>query len=173
MEIKRGKSTGKQLIVLVFILVLIGAGCSDGSSAQPVSAPAEKASAEIPSDAQIIADLSSQPSDITDQNEDILELKHWKYGVRPPSTSADVSDPSVTGADPAADGKVVSFQFLTAEEMDQIVAALIKGGFLADKPSSEQEFRNALSKYQNQKGLAGNGELDAVTIKFLLDPADQ
>lgn len=173
MEINRDKLTSKLLIVLVFILVLTGAGCSDSGSAQSVSAPAAKNSAEMPSDAQIIEDLSSQPSDITDQNEDILELKHWKYGVPPPSTSAAVSDPSAASADPASDGKVVSFQFLTVEQLDQIVAALIEGGFLADKPSSEQEFRDAVSKYQKQKGLAGNGELDAATIKFLLDPADQ
>lgn len=160
-------------MLLVFILVLMGAGCSDSGSAQPVSAPAGKTSAAIPSDAQLIEDLSSQPSDITDQNEDILELKHWKYGVRPPSTSAAVPDPSGTSAYPASDGQVVSFQFLTAEEMDQIVAALIKGGFLADKPTSEQEFRDALSKFQKQKQLTVSGELDAITMKSLLDLDEQ
>lgn len=173
MEINRDKPTSKLLIVWLLILILTGSGCSDRSSAQPVGAPAAKDSAEMPSDAQIIEGLSSQPSDITDQNEDILELKHWKYGVPPPSTSADGSNPSVTSAEPASDGRVVSFQFLTVEELDQIVAALIEGGFLADKPGSEKELRDAVSKYQKEKGLAGNGELDAATIQSLLQPADQ
>lgn len=130
------------------------------------SAPADEITpkpAKLRTDAEIISDLTSSPGTATLQNEDLLELKHWKYGARPPATS---QNQQFTGESTA------SFQFLSGEELDKIVEQLIKTGYLTEKPADQSTFAAALRNFQHDNELPVTGQLDLATTEKIKENAD-
>jgi hypothetical protein len=135
------------VLALLFLgLALAGCGAS--------GATGNNADQQIPSDAEIIKGLTSDKNTITDQDEDLLELRHWRYGAD-------------TGQ--SAQGTIITYQLVTDEQMDYIIENLIEGGYLSEQPQDEYTFRSALQNFQKDRGLVANGELDAGTLEALLN----
>lgn len=169
-------------------------GCSSNPETRPAqtNVPAETTAAEqkkeFPGDAEIIADISNSSSSSAQYNEDIQELKHWKYWAQPnvsgsqpgSGVSSHTGSQSGNSSQPrpyssystAYDDRVISYQFLSEEELDRFVSRLIAEGYLSGKPADKSEFANALRDFQRDQGLPATGELDAATIKALLEDRD-
>lgn len=126
-------------------------GCGSSPSVQPAAE-----STRIPSDADIIANITPDTGSIGQHDEDILELKHWKYGIN--------------NNEPV--GSAVSFQLVSEEDMKQIIDRLIEGGYLSGQPEDEKEFSRALRDFQHDKGLTLTGKLDSATLNALLADED-
>lgn len=140
------------LAAVIFSMILIG--CSSTSEVRTIETSGAKKT-EIPSDAEIISSIAGDRDANTLYDEDIQELKHWKYGVRPDSTGS-------------YDDKVISFQLVSEEDMDRIIDRLTKDGYLAGQPEDEYQFSQALRDFQHAQGLPVTGELDSATLRALL-----
>lgn len=137
----------------------------------------DKPTATIPSDAEIIQSLSSTGEEGASQNQDILELKHWQDGARPlqdGSPADPLDEPAKSGGSPASsyDRQTTSIQLLTVEEMDRTVQRLIEAGYLDGRPDHQQDYQEALRKFQQDRGLPVTGELDRETRTLLLEQKD-
>lgn len=146
---------GTQVLTVLLtglILGLVIVGCDHRESVRNNNQMA--VDNQIPSDAEIIEDLTSSKKTITNQDEDLLELKHWQYGATP-------SQP--------AEGTTISYQLVDDEQMNHIINCLIEGGYLSEQPGDEYTFRRALQEFQQDRGLLAKGELDAATLEALLN----
>ncbi|HOB12043.1 MAG TPA: peptidoglycan-binding domain-containing protein [Syntrophomonadaceae bacterium] len=144
------------VMAVVFALMLIG--CSNSSEIQPAETTVTQKK-EIPSDADIIGDLTGDRDSTDLRDEDMLELRHWKYAVKPVDTSPYGST-------------VISYQLVSEEDMDRIINRLTEGGYLSGQPGDEYEFSMALRDFQHDQGLPITGELDSDTLKALLRDQD-
>lgn len=145
-------------LLAAIILSMMLAGCSNS----PEVGPADSAVAgkkELPSDADIVAEITGDRDSSVQHDEDILELRHWKYGVQPDYTSS-------------YNSTVISYQLVSEEDMNRIVDRLIEGGYLSGQPEDEYQFKNALRQFQHDQGLQITGELDSATMKALLKDQD-
>ncbi len=134
------------LFVVLFFINIIG--CTE-SAGKTGTAPQ--------SNAEVMEGLGktitgADGSGAKSRSEDLTELKHWKHG-RP--------GPTVEEESP------VAIQFLTAKEVEGIVARLIDLGYLQERPKSEEEFKKAVFEFQKDHGIRSTGELDAKTIDLL------
>ncbi|MGI5920398.1 MAG: peptidoglycan-binding domain-containing protein [Syntrophomonadaceae bacterium] len=116
--------------------------------------------------------IQTRGQDKDEQQDDFMtEVKHWKYGVDQPD-QADKSAPSprVNPMTVGSDGnwnETTSIELLSSEDMDRIIAVLVKLGYLSQPTRSESKFRQALSKYQADHNLPATGTLDSATIERL------
>jgi hypothetical protein len=165
--------------LLIALLLCIGGCASSGSGQTQSPAPVSTEPVnEIPSDSQIIEDLktSKTPAGKTvgKQDEDILELKHWKYGAerneqsaapKPPQEPIEPQPPTMEevtyeGWEP------VSIQLLSQEEIESIIKQLQESGYLKEN-SNEADFQNAIRDFQRDNSLPVTGKLDAQTRELL------
>ncbi len=117
-------------------------------------------------------------------NEDLAEMRHWKYGVNGPAANQsagsgsenqlDISASSIASSASTAEqlsasyqSEVVTIQLLTEDEMDAIINKLLSLGYLGSKTVSESEFKEALKKFQADNKLAASGVLDSPTLSLL------
>ncbi|MDD3898976.1 MAG: hypothetical protein PHE82_08540, partial [Syntrophomonadaceae bacterium] len=118
---------GKKLIVGMILLLLF---CVSGCAAFSRESTVPPAQTEIPKDTEIIEGMKTGKTPageaVGEQNEDILELKHWKYGserAQPPAQPSAQQSPGQPEApqppelpvmdEPASDNwEAVSIQIL-------------------------------------------------------------
>ena len=175
---------GKKLIatIILFLLTWIS-GCSGSNIGQSSSAPAQT---ELPTDTEFIEGMKTSKTPtggktVVQQNEDILEMKHWKYGserVQPsdqqsPDQAVSPQPPQQPQMpvmdEPGSDNwETVSIPIISEEEMVQIVRRLIDLGYLAE-PVSHQEFEAALRIFQIDNSLPATGKPDGPTRELLRD----
>jgi hypothetical protein len=109
------------------------------------------------------------------------EVRHWKYGQQPAPSQVESAQPqqhvppsylqtSDSGTD---DGKVVTMQFLTVQDLDRIQQILIQKGYLENITRDEKEFRAAVAQFQRSNKLPPTGELNADTVACLNQQAMQ
>lgn len=101
------------------------------------------------------------------QKEDFsTEVRHWKYNQPSDSNPASTAQPYSSGVDDTGtdDGRVVSMQFVTSQDLDRIQEVLIQQGYLKTKTRDEKEFKKAVAKFQEAHQLSPTGELDSRTI---------
>lgn len=171
---------GKKLVAGMVLLLLFGvSGCAayGGRGGQTTSpGPA------VPKDTEIIEDMkiSKTPAGKTvgEHNEDLLELKHWKYGSdrAQPSTQQATDEPvppqqpqqpQLPVMDESADNwETVSIPIISEEEMVQIIRQLIDLGYLKE-PVSNQDFQAAIRIFQADNSLPATGKLDGSTRELL------
>lgn len=145
---------GQPVLTILLISLFFGfiGGCSSGESARTDNQIA--INKEIPSDKEIIESLTPEKVTVTQQDEDLQELKHWQYGA---------AQREVT------EGPVISYQIITEEQLEHIIECLIEGGYLTEYPEDEYTFQNAVQRFQQDNGLIANGELDASTLEALFN----
>lgn len=177
---------GKKLttgIILILLFCISGcAGFNTGqTSSAPVSTPAQP---EIPTDTEIIEGMKTGKTPaggktIGQQDEDILELKHWKYGserAQPPGQQ--VPDQPVSPQLPQQpqspimdelgnNWETVSIPILSQEEIEKIIEQLIDSRYIRGPVTSELEFRNAIRDFQRDNSLPVTGKLDGPTRELL------
>jgi hypothetical protein len=177
---------GKKLVAgMVLLLFFWISGCADSntrqSSSTPVNTPAKT---EIPTDTEIVEGLKTSRTPaggktVGEQNEDILELKHWKYGSERAQPSAQQTpdqpvspqppqQPQLPVMDDESNWEAVSIPIISEEEMVQIIRRLIDLGYLAE-PVSHQDFQAAISDFQRDNSLPATGKLDGPTRELLRD----
>lgn len=170
---------------IILILLFCISGCSDsntgGSTSNPVSIPAQS---EIPTDTEIVEGMKTGKTPagnvVGQQNEDILELKHWKYGserAQPPVEQAPGQplspQPPLQPQLPVMDEwesdnwETVSIPILSQEEIEQIIKHLIDSGYIKESVTSELEFQAALRDFQRDNSLPNTGKLDGPTRELL------
>jgi len=178
----------RKVVIIVLITGLLSiSACGQNSSnmATNVSQPenTETQQKKIMRDEEFIEKLGQSDRNLTKQDEDILELKHWKYGVKPPDMQESTPVPAQTtgqadslrqlrnpvGPQDAADyRKPVSIKIISEKEMDIICANLIKMGYLSASGFSEAEFKAAVTKFQTDNNLKATSNLDSETLELLL-----
>ncbi len=174
---------GKKLIATIILFLLLWiSGCSGSNIGQSSSAPVQT---EIPADTEIMEGMKTSKAPtgvkkVSQQNEDILELKHWKYGSERAQPSGQQSadqpvspQPPQQPQLPVMDDEInnweaVSIPIISEEEMVQIIRRLIDLGYLAE-PVSHQEFQAALHCFQLDNSLPATGKLDGTTRELLKD----
>ena len=175
---------GKKLIATIVLFLLLWiSGCSGSNTSQNSSTAVQT---EIPTDTEIIEGMKTSKTPtggkkVSQQNEDILELKHWKYGserVQPsdqqsPDQAVSPQPPQQPQMpvmdEPGSDNwETVSIPIISEEEMVQIVRRLIDLGYLAE-PVSHQEFEAALRIFQIDNSLPATGKPDGPTRELLKD----
>lgn len=172
---------GKKLIVGMILLLLF---CVSGCAAFSRESTVPPAQTEIPKDTEIIEGMKTGKAPageaVGEQNEDILELKHWKYGserAQPPAQPSAQQSPGQPEApqppelpvmdEPASDNwEAVSIQILSQEELVQIMKRLVELGYLKE-PVSELEFQAAIRDFQRDNSLPITGKLDGSTRELL------
>ncbi len=175
----------KKFIASIILLLLFWVnGCADSntrqSSSTPVNTPAKT---EIPTDSEIVEGLKTSKTPaggkaVGEQNEDMLELKHWKYGSERAEPSAQqIPDQPVSPQlpqqpqlpvmdDESNNWEAVSIPIISEEEMVQIIRRLIDLGYLAE-PVSHQDFQAAIRDFQRDNSLPATGKLDGPTCELL------
>ncbi|HBK53315.1 peptidoglycan-binding domain-containing protein [Syntrophomonas wolfei] len=174
----------RNLILLITSALLLGVlgGCGGQVAQYPQRSP----DLPPPADKQMSAldEVITDPNIKKDTNlahdENIQELKHLKYGVRPGEgselSSPDSKDSSEPGAAPLRKPRAsyreepytrVNIQLLTVEELDAVVEELIKQDYLQQKPATEEELGNALSRFQSDHNLTPTGQVDAATLELI------
>lgn len=124
-------------------------------------------------DKTIVNKDNSAAKDNTDEAHDLrTEVRHWKYGTEQPLAPTSPATPAQPNyprmADKGTDdGKIISMQFLSGEDIDRIQEVLVQQGYLKDKTRNQEEFYQAVAKFQKGHNLAATGELDAATITLL------
>ena len=141
----------KKLIASIILLLLFWvSGCADSntrqSSSTPVSTPTQT---DIPTDTEIIEGMKTGKTPVgggktvDQQNEDLLELKHWKYGSERAEPSAQQTpdqpispqlpqEPQLPVMDNESNNwEAVSIPIISEEEMVQIIRRLIYLGYIA------------------------------------------
>lgn len=166
--------------ILILLFFCIG-GCAasgggKGSSSASVSTQSPD---QIPSDTQIIDGMKTSKTPagkpVGEQNEDLLELKHWKYGsdrTEQPSEPQSPQEPEQSRA-PVLDKvtnddwEPVSIQLLSQEEIEFIVKQLIELGYLKGPAQNEADFQSAIRDFQRDHSLPITGKLDGQTRELL------
>lgn len=171
----------KVVAIILVVLFFCTGGCAvsgggKSSSSTPVSA---KSADEIPSDTQIIEGMKTSKTPagkpVGEQNEDILELKHWKYGsdrteqLSEPQLPHEPEQPQVPVLEEATsdDWEPVSIQLLSQEDIEFIVKQLIKLGYLKGPAQNEADFQSAIRDFQRDHSLPITGKLDAQTRELI------
>ncbi len=174
---------GKKLIAtLILFLLLWISGCSGSNTSQNSSTAVQT---EIPTDTEIIEGMktSKTPAEgkkVSQQNEDILELKHWKYGSERTQPSAQQipeqpvypqppQQPQLPVMDESGreDWETVSIQILSEEEIVKTMKTLIQLGYLKEPVKTELEFQAAIRDFQRDNSLLATGKLDGPTRELL------
>lgn len=170
--------------IILFLLFCIS-GCSGsytgGSSSSLVSTPAQS---EIPTDTEIIEEMKTGKTPagkvVGQQDEDLLELKHWKYASKRAEPSVLQSpgqpvspqlpqQPQLPVVDELGSDtwETVSIPILSQEEIEQIIKKLIDSGYIKEPVSSKLEFQTAVRHFQRDNSLPGTGVLDGPTRELL------
>ncbi|MDD3879939.1 MAG: peptidoglycan-binding domain-containing protein [Syntrophomonas sp.] len=173
----------KLLIGLLITATVLLGGCSGSTAQYPQRSPdlpAPAADKQMSALDEVITDPNIKKDENLAHNENIQELKHLKYGVRPGEGSDVSSKTSDESAKPAATPlhrshvssvdepySRVNIQLLTVEELDAVIAELIKQDYLQQKPANEEELSNALSQFQSDHNLTPSGKIDAATLKII------
>ncbi len=178
----------KVIIVLIIALLSISACGQDSSktatknTANPETITTKTQPKEIMSDEEFIEKLGQSDTD-SNKRDDILELKHWKYGVESPAMQEPTQNPIKTTNQPdslrqlknpvsqqdAVDyRKPVAINILSEKQMDIICANLIKMQYLPASGFSESDFKAAVISFQTDNGLKATGNLDSETLDLLL-----
>ncbi len=173
----------KKFIGLLIVSILLLGGCGGQTAQYP------QRSADLPTTAdkqmagldQIISEPNIKSENLA-HNENIQELKHLKYGTRPgggsgaPPANTDESVKTPATSLPRTRATTVdepytqvNIQLLTIEELDAVIEALIKLGYLQQKPANEEELSNALVRFQGEHNLTPSGKLDDVTLQLILN----
>ncbi|HHV16884.1 MAG TPA: peptidoglycan-binding protein [Gelria sp.] len=182
---------GKKLITsIVLLLLLCVSGCAVfiGRSGAPATTPVRS---DIPSDTEIIEGMKAGKTPagkvVGQQNEDILELKHWKYGSEraQPSVQQSTDEPDSLqspgepdppqlprqsrslGMDEIGNWETVAIPILSEEEFEQILKQLIDLGYLKKPVDSELELQRAIRNFQKDHSLPVTGELDGSTRELI------
>jgi len=169
----------KVVASLLIALLLCMGGCTIPGSGKAQSPPVSTEPADqIPSDTQIIEDMkeSKTPAGKTmgEQDEDILELKHWKYSSerneqlgapQPPQEPIEPQSPIMEEVTDE-DWESVSIQLLSQEEIESIIEQLQESGYLKEN-SDEADFQNAIRDFQRDHSLPVTGKLDSQTRELL------
>lgn len=162
---KEHRGKGKVFFLVIFLLVYVTLpGCDSGPSSG-------KRLEVMPSDIEVVQDITKEKSTLTDQDEDRLEIKHWKYGQPsvPRQSSPAITEPTVKSyleVEPD-NWQRESIQFVSREEMDRVVDRLVEMKYLENNRVTEDEFFTALEDYQRDRGLPMTGKLDGVTLQSL------
>lgn len=166
--------------IILFLLFCIS-GCSGSYTGSPVSTPAQS---EIPTDTEIIDEMKTGKTPagkvVGQQNEDILELKHWKYGSERAEPSVQQSpgqpispqlpqQPQLPVMDELESDtwETVSIPILSQEEIEQIIKKFFDSGYIEAPITSESEFQAAVRHFQRDNSLPGTGVLDGPTRELL------
>ena len=173
---------GKKLIATIVLFLLLWiSGCSGSNTSQNSSTAVQT---EIPTDTEIIEGMktSKTPTEgkkVSQQNEDILELKHWKYGSDRAQPSAQQTPEQPVSPQPpqqpqlpvmdesGEDWETVSIQILTEEEIVKTMKTLIQLGYLKEPVKSQLEFQAAIRDFQRDNSLLATGKLDGPTRELL------
>ena len=167
-------------IVLFLILCVSGCALPGGEKAESTVTPVPT---EIPKDTEIIEGMKTSKTPagkvVGQEDEEILELKHWKYGSEraQPAAQQQSSEQPVPPQPPqqpqlptmdneSNSWEAVSLQIISEEEMVQIVRQLIAWGYLTE-PVSHQEFEDAIRNFQRDNSLPITGKLDGPTRELL------
>jgi len=175
---------GKKLIATIILFLLLWiSGCSGSNIGQSSSAPVQT---EMPTDTEIMEGMKTSKTPagvkkVSQQNEDILELKHWKYGSERAQPSGQQSTDQPVSSQPpqqpqmpvmdelgSDNWEAVSIPIISEEEMVQIIRRLIDLGYLTE-PVGHQEFESALRIFQIDNSLPSTGKLDGPTRELLRD----
>jgi len=179
----------RKLILLIISALLLGVlGVLGGCGGQVAQYPQRSPNLSPPADKQmsaldeVITDPNIKKDTNLAHNENIQELKHMKYGVRPGEgselSSPDSKESSEPGVAPVRRPRAsyrdepysrVNIQLLTIEELDAVIAELIKQEYLQKKPANEEELSNALSQFQSDHNLTPTGQVDAATLKLIIE----
>lgn len=168
---------------LLIAVLLMLSGCGGQASQYPQRSPGLPAATDkrMPGLDEVITDPNIKADKNLAHDESIQELKHLKYGLRPgegidvPSATPDESAgtttkvpvrPRISAADEPY--SQVNIKLLTIEEMDALIAELIKLEYLQQKPSNEEELRDALRQFQSDHDLAPSGEIDTDTLDLIM-----
>ncbi|MDI9466630.1 MAG: peptidoglycan-binding domain-containing protein [Bacillota bacterium] len=146
---------GQPVLTILLISLFLGfvGGCSSSESAR--TDDQTTINKKIPSDKEIIESLTPEKVTVTQQDEDLQELKHWQYRAAPREV--------------VTEGPVISYQIITEEQLEHIFKCLIEGGYLTEYPEDKYTFQNAVQRFQQDNGLIANGELDASTLEALFN----
>ncbi|MDD3852506.1 MAG: peptidoglycan-binding domain-containing protein [Syntrophomonadaceae bacterium] len=181
----------RKVIITVLIIGLLSiSACGQNSPktakknvAQPMSATTGTQQKKIMRDEEFIETLGQPETGSTKQDDDIVELRHWKYGVKPPTPQDSTPKPAKTTTQPdpllqlknpvnqqdAADyRKPIAISIISEKEMDIICANLVKMQYLPDSGFSEADFKAAVIKFQTDNSLKATGNLDTATLELLL-----
>ncbi len=167
-------------LAIIMLIIVSFSGCSSNNTE---SANQNKKNTQVMKALDETVTSNKEKKDTTAANEDLIEMRHWKYAVNGPTTMqsyVQVSENSVdisTGINNSGSAtaeqlsasyekEVVTIQLITEDEMDAIINNLASLGYLAT-PVSEAEFKDALKEFQVDNGLAVSGVLDAPTLSML------
>lgn len=170
---------GKKLVAgMLLLLLFCVSGCAAyGSRGGQTTTPVP---AEIPKDTEFIEGMKTSKTPaggttVSQQNEDLLELKHWKYGSdraepstqQAPDQPVPPQQPQLPVMDEPVDSwETVSIPIISEEEMVQTIRQLIDLGYLTE-PVSNQDFQAAIRKFQSDNSLPITGKLDGSTRELL------
>lgn len=176
---------GKKVMTGILLVLFLGiSGCSASGEKVSHSPAATKAVQEIPDDKEIITGISGKSpvaKSVVKQNEDIQELKHWKYGserLQPASSQAlnepqaprEPEMPEAPGLDEVStdNWEPVAIQLLSEEEFEMIMKRLIDAGYLEGPASNGEDFQAALRTFQKDNCLPVTGKLDSSTRELFM-----
>lgn len=167
----------KKVITAIFIfLFIVISGCITSGGGGSTTPAINQTLEEIPKDTEIIEGMKSSKSvgnSVKQQNEDILELKHWQYGT-PRATGELVSEPEplqapVPPQEPTMNEtsddnwEAVSIEIISQEEFELLMARLIELGYLKAPAQNEAEYEAALREFQRDRSVEATGKMDAST----------
>ncbi len=149
-----------KLIAYFIMVLMIIALCTGSSTAKTLK--------EIPSDTQIIEEMTKGKikSTVTQEDEKMVELKHWKYGQKS-NKSNNAAVKKTTGNTVtqgktsvyAADYRPLSIYFPSEDEIKILTEGLIKLGYLKKPTSNQQEFINALDAFRSDYNIKSNCDI--------------
>ncbi len=174
----------KKTIFSMFIIILILLSFSGCSSNNTKSANQNKKNTQVMEALDETVTSTKEKKAANTANEDLIEMRHWKYAVSGPATmqsdmqasedpvdisSSNNNSGSATSEQLSAsyEKEVVTIQLITEDEMDAIINKLISLGYLGSILVSEAEFKDALKEFQVDNGLSVSGVLDSPTLLML------
>jgi hypothetical protein len=175
---------GKKVIISILLVLFLGiGGCGASGGRMSPGSVDTKALKGIPDDEEIITGISGKSpaaKSTYKQDEDILELKHWKYGserlqpvssptLKEPHPPREPEIPEASGLDEVSldNWEPVSIELLSMEEIELIMKSLIELGYLEGPVNSDKDFADALRAFQKDNSLLITGKLDSQTRELL------
>jgi len=152
-------------MVLIFLTV-----CTGSSAAKTIK--------EIPTDTQVIQEMTKGKikSTVTQEDERLTELKHWKYGQKSITKTSNrtaikptaVNSPGIVSSSSSGTGcQPLTIYFPSETEIRILTEGLIKLGYLKKATSNQQEFMNALNTFRHDYKIKYNSDINLETFKKL------
>lgn len=154
------------IICVIFAFMLSGCSLPGSQPAVKVTSPDSEVMEGF--DKNLVVREGDETGSDAKADDFSTEVRHWKYGDQTsspnaPAAPAQPSYPAMADAG-TEDGRVISMQFLTAQELDRIQDILVEQGYLKTPTRDEKIFNEAVAKFQQSHELSPTGELDGRTI---------